>query len=352
MSFATRSAIFAVPLVLALLAPAHDVVAAEPLLRARLDLNGLASYMKDRAPKEHAQIAMVRAMGLSEVRIAILPDDDRMIVPVVSVSGNKAVLRNLLTAKESPVAKVLVSKGENRFQLQYGTEDTPQTLDLTLTEHGDSPVLSLPGIDAATRTAAIARTTLLEQGRDRFIEFEFDVPEDLELGGLRTVFDKYGVSKEPMARMALMSVGMMLGQMLEPFQSIDRLAGGVFVHSAGLNIVDVALAFTESEVATTTHAMLLKKQLAPRRFRGIVELTNDKRLRSKLALTNKTLSARYGWSSADELELAKLLEQAMRAVTKREMVANEGTLASTPHEQRPLAFPIDTDAWQKKLLRQ
>jgi hypothetical protein len=316
------------------------------LLRLRVNLDGLHAFLKERDPSKLEQLTVTKNLGVSEICLAILLDNTRIVVPVVALGGDTVAIRDMLHAKEGILKDVVVPVGDDKFRLSYGSSGQTNHLDLTLTERGEFLILSVAEIDEATRASATARTQVLSPNQDRFFEFEFDVPEQLGTEGLQSASKQYGLSKNRMSGMVLFSVSMVLQAMLEPLAHIDQLAGGIFAHADKLTVLDAGIVYRDAEIAAAACAMLEGKQSPHLRFHRLVQLSDDPRIHAKRSLTGKKLAVRYAWKTSDETDVMPLIKRAYTPLVMRPLIPAEDEVTSTYHEDRPIKLPFDSAAWE------
>ena len=247
--FRTTLASVSLASVLAVTATAQNA-APEPGMRFGVDLGAIMQFAGSMVPPDNAEFAqaatMIQASGVTRVRMAMFPDEEKGMVGVVGAAGNTTAMKNLYNsikgeADFQEIADSIKSLGGNRYEVQM--EGNPQAEIVRLVET-DGAMLVVPDSDAYE--ALELKTLVIDDlpgGFSRMVDMEFDLPDAKpEAGWMQSMIDKNGGIPEgdeaAMVAGFLPMVEAGVGALFKHVEGVDKMAMGMVITEEGNVVVD------------------------------------------------------------------------------------------------------------------
>jgi|GEM_PF-5939861 len=255
-------------------------------------------------PKEaQLQIDTIRETGLQTIRIALLPDKKRIVVPVIKISGDMNALNATLADPTSPLRIIATPVGDaGLYQLPTSEKDP---LQLQLHKSPDALVFAPVGLAEAARVQALAAAPMAFKP-EHAIVLDGRFPEKLNLDWFKPLFmqNAGAFGEDPEAEGADFAIGMMtglLGGILQPFERTERVTGGVFILPSGHRVLDWNHTFRDPKSAEHATAVFNRSEEAKVKKLGRgIQKTLEEAFRSKAIQDGNTSKARIVWNKGDD----------------------------------------------------
>lgn len=294
-------------------ASAERQASAEPLAVLDVTIENVSNLLPADAPEDmKGQLQMLRATGVKSARIAILPDADRLVVPVIKLSGDLNTMKLTLTGEDSPLS-ALAKPGESGSYLLPTNEENP--LAMTLHENPDSLVFAPSGMVAAHYDQALASATMVAAKPEQALRAQVNLPAKRNGDWLTPFLQKnHGVMGSDFANpddigMIAGFMGDMIESAMRPFDETD--AGSISITSLadGHRVVDWSQKLKEeSNAKKLTDQFNLVEPAKDRSGRAVARMIKTCK-RAKAVQEGNTMHSRLIWHQDDDEMMMKSAQE-------------------------------------------